>query len=241
MFQRDRQPERMDDPSLPESEHQRALAGLSRLNRVSGVSGVLYRRLRHYVGSGGETTRVLDVASGAGDIPIAWARRAKREGLGLHITTLDISEVAVQEQRKRARLAGVEIEALQYDCLKRPLPGGFDVITCSLFMHHLDDHTALKLLQSMQLATDRAIVICDLERSKTNLAVVEIASRLLTRSDVVHTDASLSVRNAYTCAEFKALAEQALLRPVRVERLFPCRFIVTVDESTVPVAVPAFA
>ncbi|MCG8652686.1 MAG: methyltransferase domain-containing protein [Pirellulales bacterium] len=241
MFPRNRQPEWMDDPGLPKEDHRRALLGLSRLNRFSGVAGAMYRRLRRYVAPGQNDLRVLDVASGAGDIPIAWARRAAQDGITMRITALDISDTAAEEQQRRAHLAGVEIESAVQDCLKQPLPAGHDVITCSLFMHHLDDRSTLMLLQAMQMAAERAMVICDLDRSRINLALVGVASRLLTRSPVVHTDALLSVRGAYTRQEFKALAEEALLRPVQIHRSFPCRFIVTVDEATAPVAVPSFA
>ena len=241
MFKRDRQPELMDDPNLPDQDHRHALEGLSRLNRLSLVAGAMYRRIRRFAQQNGRPLRVLDVASGAGDLPIQWARRAKRDRLAVDITTLDISEVAAAEQEVRAQRAGVEIRAAVRDCLREPLPSGFDVVTCSLFMHHLADADVVQLLRSMDAAAARAVVVCDLERSGTNLALVGVASRLVTRSPVVHTDAKLSVRAAFTRKEFRALAEQALMRPVVVERSFPCRFIAVVAESSIPVTVPAFA
>lgn len=241
MFPRDRQPERMDDPQLARAEHLHALEGLARLNRVSGISRSMYRRIRRYVPSGESSIRVLDVASGAGDIPIDCAKLAVREGLTLHTTMLDISEVAADQQQRAAQQAGVDAHSAVLDCLRQPLPSGFDVITCSLFMHHLDDHQVTHLLRSMQGAMPRAILISDLDRSRINLALVSIASRLVTRSSVVHTDAALSVRGAYTRSEFKRLAEQAFLRPIRVESTLPCRFFAAVDDQVVTVAAPAFA
>lgn len=232
----------MDDPGLPRSDHLRAMAGLSRLNRCTGIASVMYRHLRRQARAlRGRPLCVLDVASGAGDVPIAWARRAQRDGLNLQLTLLDVSATAVDEQQRRARAAGVNVLSLQHDCLKSPLPGGFDVVTCSLFMHHLDDHQAFCLLQSMQAATDDAILICDLERSAMNLALVRIASQLVTRSPIVHSDAVTSVRGAYTPAEFQSIAADALARPVRVKRVFPCRFLVTFEEEVVVDPVAAFA
>lgn len=231
----------MDDPQLPAEQHRQALAGLSRLNRFSGVAGSMYRRVRKYVPSGSDEIRVLDIASGSGDVPITWARWARQEGLQMQLTLLDVSEVAIEEQCRIAHSSGVEIKNAVHDCLSRPLPGGFDVITCSLFMHHLDNRQAVKLLQSMEMASQQAMVICDLDRSRVNLGLVAFASRLLSRSPVVHHDAICSVRGAYTRSEFQALAESALLRPVLVESAFPCRFITVVDEQTESIAVPAFA
>jgi SAM-dependent methyltransferase len=241
MLNRDRQPEILDDPNLPVSDQEQALAGLCRLNRFSGISGMMYRRIRRYVGGGEGTLRVLDIASGSGDIPLQCAAQARRDGLTFHTTMIDINEVAASRQRQLAESLRLPSESIVQDCLREPLPCGFDVITCSLFMHHLDDREAARLMQSMEAAKPRAILISDLMRSRFNLAVVGLASRLLSRSAVVHHDATASVRAAFTREEFQGLAEKALLRPVLVEALFPARFLVTIDDRTVPVMVPSFA
>ena len=242
MFQRDRQPEMMDDPKLPREEHLHALAGLRHLNVISGVSSATYGHLYRFARAHtGRTLNVLDVASGGGDIPIAWAKRARKDGWDLQLTLLDNRSLAVEQQQQSAEAAGVKLLSLQQDCLQRPLPSGFDVVTCTLFMHHLDDHQAFRLLQSMQQATENALLICDLDRSRFNLNLVSLAAHLVTRSKVVHNDAALSVRAAYTMKEFETLANSALARPLRVRRAFPCRFIATYDELAVSEVVPAFA
>lgn len=234
----------MDDPHLTKPERERALAGWARLNRISGVAGAMYRHLRRYALTSAGDNRpltILDVASGAGDIPLAWVRRAKREGLNMQLTLLDSNSVVLEVQQRRARRLGLEILSLQHDCLKTPLPSGFDVVTCSLFLHRLDEHQAFRLLQEMQAATENAMVICDLERSRTNLLVVQIASRLVTRSRIVHHDAARIVRSAYTMKEFEELAQNALARPIRVQRIFPCRMLAVCDEQTVRQPALAFA
>ena len=242
MLLRDRQPELMDDPDLPRDQHEHALSGLSRLNRFSGVSRATFAHVRRHAKKVGHRPfRILDVASGSGDVPLSWLESAKREGLNLELTMVDISPVAVEQQQSRANSLGLEAHSLQLDCLKSSLPGGFDMVTCSLFMHHLDDHEVFRLLQSMQIATDNAILICDLHRSRFNLALVSIAAQLLTRSHVVHTDSALSVRGAYTGSEFKQIAENALARPVKIRSSFPCRFIATFDEHVISEPIAAFA
>lgn len=241
-FPRFRTPERMDDPGLPEADHLQALKGLSRLNRMSGVSRVLFRRLRRYaVRFDDRPLRVLDVASGGGDLAVAWAGWAKASGLRFRVTTVDVSEVAIEETMRRARDHGVEVGGIRRDCLRDGLPLGFDVVTCSLFMHHLEDYQVIKLLQSMRASAEIAALVCDLERSRTNLCLVAAAAHVVSRSPVVHHDAAASVRGAYTRGEFAALAERALAHSVDVRPLFPCRFLASIDVVDVPIAVPAFA
>lgn len=241
-FPRSRIPERMDDPSLPEADHRRALVGLARLNRVSGVSRAIYRRLKKYAKrSTTRPLRVLDVACGSGDLPIDWAMRAARDGWPLQVTGVDVSEVAIEAMCRQACRLGVDVGAMRRDCLTAPLPPGFDIVTCSLFMHHLDDAAAVRLLQSMRAAAGQAVLVCDLERSRVNLALVSITARLLTRSDVVRHDAAASVRAAYTRDEFRELLQRATVEQARIESLFPCRFLVSIDELGIPVVAPAFA
>lgn len=232
----------MDDPSIPEAVHRQALAGLARLNALSGIASLLFGRLRRLQRRNPDRPlRVFDVASGAGDLPIKWLIAARKRRVPLQVTASDLSSQAIEYQQKSARQAGVELGEYQLDCLRDPIPGGFDVVICSLFMHHLEDHECSRLLQSMQMASEQTMLVCDLERSGFNLVSVGVASRLVTRSHVVHHDATASIRGAYTREEFKKLAEDSLALPVAVESLFPCRFLATVDYATVPELTPAFA
>lgn len=229
---RERVDEWMDDPALSPERHRHALSGLRRLNRISGVAGAMYRQLKRLAAATPDRPlRVLDVASGSGDLPIAWLQAARRAGLPIQVTALDISEVAMQTASESANAAGVQLGTVRRDCLRDGLPGGFDVVTCSLFMHHLDPPDVSRLIQEMWRASERAMVICDLERSRTNLALVAASAHMVTRSDVVHFDASASVRGAYTRPEFAKIVHSTLGFPVRVRRSFPCRFMVLIDQQ----------
>lgn len=228
-FQRDLQPERMDDPTLPAEEHISALVGLSRINRLTSVSRPLYRRLRRYAQAIQRPLRILDVATGSGDLPIDWAQRARADGLEMEITAIDISDVALDFGRQRAAEAGVQIHFECRDCLQSRLPSGFDIVTCNLFIHHLDRASIVRLLQAMRSAADHAVLVCDLERSRLNLAAVWIAAHAVTRSPVVHEDAMLSVRAALTRTEFRDFAAEALDQSVSVIGLPPCRYLAVID------------
>lgn len=229
---RQRVDEWMDDPALPPDRHRHALSGLRRLNQISGVSSALMRQLTRLAASASKhrPLKILDVASGSGDLPIAWLKAAKRKKIPMAVTALDISETAMQTASEAATRADVELGTICRDALHDGLPTGFDVVTCSLFMHHLDPPDVSKLIHEMWRASERAMVICDLERSRTNLALVAASARLVTRSDVVHFDASASVRGAYTRAEFSKLLQQALGFTVPVRRSFPCRFMAVIDQ-----------
>lgn len=218
---RERIPEMMDDPQLDAAEHRRALDGLARINRWSGSVGVLWSEVRRLARGLGRPLRLLDVATGSGDVPAGLLARAKRAGLSLEVSGCDISPIAL-EAAAAACPAG---HFFIHDVIREPLPPGFDVVSCSLFLHHLSAEDAITVLGRMKAATNRLVLVNDLARSRLNYLSVEVACRLLSRSPVVHFDGPASVRSAFTPAEALELAESAGLSGASVRRRIPCRFL----------------
>jgi 2-polyprenyl-3-methyl-5-hydroxy-6-metoxy-1,4-benzoquinol methylase len=215
----------MDDPAIDPGEHERALRGLARLNRLSGIDRTVWRELRRI--AGGRPLRVLDIAAGSGDLAISLARRAGRTDVPFEFSACDLSELAVERTRHRAADAGAEVGAFRLDALRDQLPEDHDVVMCHLFLHHLDGPDIADLLARMHAAARRAVLITDLERTRVAYALAFLASRLVTRSPVVRTDALLSVRAALTPGELRSLAHEAGFTSPRIRRVIPARMILT--------------
>ncbi len=223
---RRREPERMDDPGLDGPAHAHALRGLARINWWSRSAQLLWPAIRDLaLRNPAASLRVLDIACGGGDVPVALWRRARRQEIALEISGCDASPRAVALAADCATRQGAEISFFALDVLNDPLPAAFDVITCSLFLHHLDDVCSVALLRRMADAARRRILVNDLRRSRTGLALSHVAPRLLTRSRVVHVDAVRSAQAAYTCSEVADLAAAAGLRGARVRRRWPQRLL----------------
>ena len=96
LSQRNFQPEIMDEPGLDADQHKRALTGLRTIDFLSGSARLIWpaiSKLAREMGTG--SLRLLDVASGGGDVPIALWRKARRRGIRLTIVGCDVSPVAV--------------------------------------------------------------------------------------------------------------------------------------------------
>ena len=204
----------MDDPALDAAAHLAALRGLRRINRASKAGATLFGRLRAMVEG---PARVLDLASGGGDVTVDLARRARRSGLPLEIEGCDVSPRAVEFASRRG---GVRF--FVHD-VKDGLPKGYDIYVSSLFLHHLPEADAVTLLRRMGRA--KALLVLDLARGVPGLLLAAVVPRVLTRSRVVRGDAVRSARNAFTVREARALAASAGLNGATVTPRWPSRFL----------------
>ena len=226
LAQRDLQPELMDQPNLDPVEHALALRGLARVNWFSRSDAIFWPVLRAFsLEQKGTPLRVLDVACGGGDVTCALAKRARRAGLDVKIAGCDLSETALSIARKQAASSGEAIEFFQHDVLSEQLPARFDVVICSLFLHHLDEVEAVTVLRSMSQGSRRAVLVNDLVRSRCGYLLAMVGTRLLSRSRIVHIDGPLSVAGAFTPPEALQLCEQAELNGATFSRHWPQRFL----------------
>jgi hypothetical protein len=226
--QRQRRPEIMDQPGLERGRHLQALAGLARLNSWSGSVRILWPQIRRQLERGNaRPLRILDLASGAGDVPLGIWKRAARAGWTVTVEGWDISSIAVNHARQRAAGAGAPLQFHVADALSAPGDQSFDVVMCSLFLHHLDESQAADLLGRMVHLSKRLVLVNDLVRSVSGYLLAYAATRLLTASDIVHADGPQSVAGAFCLEEVEVLARRAGMTGARIERRWPCRFLLS--------------
>jgi 2-polyprenyl-3-methyl-5-hydroxy-6-metoxy-1,4-benzoquinol methylase len=221
----------MDRSGLDITKHRVALAGLGRLNLASGVCRQICKELVRYSRFRGVARlRVLDIASGGGDVPFGLWQLAKRQGLDLSILGLDVSAAACNFATEKCQAAGGAILFEQCDAVRDAIPRGFDVVTCSLFLHHLTYDQASDLLVKMATA-GRLLLANDLRRCATGYLLAQLAGRCLTRSPIVRYDAPQSVANAFTAMEMRELCLAAGLADAMVLNTWPYRMLVRWQES----------
>jgi 2-polyprenyl-3-methyl-5-hydroxy-6-metoxy-1,4-benzoquinol methylase len=224
---RRRQPELMDQPGLDPGQHVQALQGLERINRFSGSVRILWPAIRALLRQAGRPVRILDIASGAGDVPIGLWHKVSRAGLPLHIDGWDISPFAVAYACRRAAAAKADVQFVQADALSTPLGREYDAVISSLFLHHLGEDEAVALLRRMAEGARQLVLVNDLLRCRRGYWLACLGTRLLSGSPIVHVDGPLSVEAAFTRSEALALAKKAELVGATVTRRWPARFLVS--------------
>ena len=219
----------MDQPGLDAGEHANALRGLARINRLSRSDAILWPAIERLARASqqGRPIRVLDVASGGGDVPIALAKRALRASLAVEIEGCDVSLEAMRFARHQANENGLALRFFELDALKEPIPAGYDVITCSLFLHHLDEADAVSFLRKAAEATSRLLLVNDLKRGPVGYLLAWWGCHVLSRSPVVWHDGPVSVAGAFTLAEVRTIAASAGLTGVSLTSHWPRRFLLS--------------
>ena len=228
LAQRHRQPEWMDQPGIDPLAHSQALEGLRRINAFSGAVGSLFAPIRSLaLEQNDKPLRVLDLACGGGDNTTALAERARREGLAIQVDGCDISPQAVAIATRNAEERALGTRFFQADALHGRIPEDYDVILCSLFLHHLDEDQAVELLRRMAGASRCLVLVNDLIRSPLGYGLAWAGCRLLSRSPIVHFDGPVSVQGAFQLSEVRALATRAGLAGAGLRRSWPERYLLS--------------
>lgn len=223
-------PELMDAPDLDRERHVKALRGLARINVLSLAAPRIWRKLHTLSPHVDRPPRVLDVACGGGDVAIALKSRAEKAGLQVEVGGCDISPVALEWAAERAKNRGLEVEFFQQDAITEELPGGYDLVSSSLFLHHLSGPDSVAVLRNLVTA-GRVGLVQDLLRTRKGYFLAMSTARMVTRSLVVRTDGPRSVRAAYSLPEIEDLAREAGLVGARIERCWPERFSLFLQAS----------
>ena len=105
----------------------------------------------------------------------------------------------------------------------------FDVVTASLFFHHLSDDDCVRVLGSMYRVARRMIIVNDLHRHLLAYLSIVVLTRLFSRSVMVRNDGPLSVRRAFRMDELAGIARRAGI-DARVYRSFPYRLVLVAEK-----------
>lgn len=205
----------MDDPRLDGEAHRHALASLARANRLLGLDRSVGRAVERAAPG---AASVLDLGCGGG----ALLGTLADSGSCTRAFGIDRSEFAL-------KLAAAGVPAGSWivaDVRRLPLAAGsIDVVVCTLLLHHFDPDDVVAVLGEAARVARSAVVVSDLTRSRLALAATWLATRVLSRSWVFHTDGARSVRAAFTAAEMRTLARRADMHGAKVVSQFPFRML----------------
>ena len=217
--------ELLDLDEAPYQEVRDSLNDVATVNRY--LSG--YRVLLHHAGKFLKEHKlnrpfaVLDAATGSADQPVALVKLARKMGVPIQVTAIDINSKMLKMAKDEIRQYP-EIRLVQCDVLVLPFKDdGFDLAVNNLSLHHFSWDNAVAIIKSIYKSARLGILVNDLHRSRIAHAVIFLLTRIFTRNRLTRYDAPVSVMNAFTPSEFRELAVQAEIEPFEIHRHFPYR------------------
>ena len=199
--------ELLDDPRADDGDVVASLRDIARINRAFGGTAAAAARLDEYLGTvaPGARLSLLDVGTGAADIPRAVARRAARRGIRIEVLGLERHRAAAREA---AREGGVA--ALVADGGALPFRGrSVDLVLCAKLLHHLPGDAGRRLLTEMDRVARLAVVVADLQRSAVAAAGIWLASFPMRFHHTTRRDSVISVFRGFSPDELRTVCRQA--------------------------------
>jgi ubiquinone/menaquinone biosynthesis C-methylase UbiE len=222
--QRQRHAELMDAETVDPDQLRRSLRFLRRVNRLFGYTRASIRHLQRFsrTWEPGRIIKILDVATGSGDIPQAVANWARRRGFEVRIVALDRHSATLHEAKARNHERSIQL--IQADALQLPFDtGAFDYAMTSTFLHHLSDDQAVVALREMARVSRRGIIAADLLRSRRAYLWVRLFTSLA--NPVVRHDGPVSIKHAFSRGEILRMRDQAGLEFAHFYPHFGHRFV----------------
>jgi 2-polyprenyl-3-methyl-5-hydroxy-6-metoxy-1,4-benzoquinol methylase len=197
----------MDLPQPVSAELERDLENLRQLNRYFGSYAVILRFIRRWI-KAGDQMRIVDLATGSGDIPRLIADLARRVGAKIQIDALDQQAATIEIARKLS--AGYpEISFVQANILEWSPPEHYDIVLNSLALHHFSEDDAVRLLRQCRELSRKFVLVSDLRRGLLASVGVYLLTALIFREPMTREDGRMSAARAFSFAEMGELARKA--------------------------------
>ncbi len=199
--------EMMDRPQPVSDELERDLERLRQLNRWFGSYRLVSTFIRQWI-TRGVQMRVVDLATGSGDIPRLLVDHAREVDARIEIDAVD-RQAATLEIARRLSTGYPEISYHEANILEWDSAQRYDIALCSLVLHHFSDDDAAKLLRRCRELSKRFVLVSDLRRGFLLQAGVYLLTAAIFREPMTRFDARLSAQRAFSFGEMRDLAIQA--------------------------------
>ena len=174
-----------------------------------------------------DPVHIVDVGSGGGDLLRQISGWARRRGIAVQLTGIDLNpyaaRAAAESTPKELRIAWVTGDALAYQP-EKPV----DIVVSSLMAHHLEDEEIIALLRWMEATAQTGWFINDLERSEWSCRMFGWVGRMVEWHRFVRHDGPVSFRRAFREEDWARLlgAAEVPRKAVMVEHWRPGRLCV---------------
>jgi 2-polyprenyl-3-methyl-5-hydroxy-6-metoxy-1,4-benzoquinol methylase len=200
-------PELMDRPQPLSQELERDLENLRGLNRWFGSHALILRFVRRWI-KRGDRMRIVDLATASGDIPRLIVDHARHVGAKIDIVAVEQNAATVEIARKLSA-EYPEITFVGADMLEWQPREAFDLVLCSLVLHHFSEDDAVRVLRRCRELSRKFVLVSDLRRGLLASVGVYLLTAIIFRDPMTKYDGRLSAARAFSFDEMRELARRA--------------------------------
>ena len=197
----------MDRPQPVSAALERDLKNLRDLNRWFGSHRLVLHFARRWI-KRGDHVRIVDLATGSGDIPRLIVDRGRKIGAKVKIDALD-RQSATLEIAQKLSADYPEISYFEANILEWQPSDRYDIVLCSLVLHHFSDEDAVSVLRRCRELSQKFVLVSDLRRGFLAAAGVYLLTALIFREPMTKYDGRLSAARAFSFSELDELARRA--------------------------------
>ncbi|AWA30619.1 methyltransferase [Flavobacterium magnum] len=198
----------MDDFSLEGETLRDALDKIEGINHWLGGNKVVLEGIRNLIGNpkSTQTITVCDVGCGNGAMLRCIADYALVNNLRMELTGIDANLFTVDHARKLSH----HYPNIVYKCedVFQKDFGEYDVIVCTLTMHHFKDDQVVSLMQRFYANSRIGIVINDLHRSALAYRLFQVVCFVFRLNKMSKDDGLVSILRGFKKTELMAFSEK---------------------------------
>jgi len=206
---RSHEEEIMDDLSDNSPALYQALRELDIINHWLGGNAITLNAVkRTLLSQTKEEWVIADLGCGSGEILLKIAKWCRNQNIKVQLQGFDANPNVIAYAKKHCK-AYPEISFQTENIFSEEFKGRkFDVITCTLFLHHFPQDELIGLLQQFHEQSGK-VIINDLHRHPFAYYSIKWITYFFSKSSMVQNDACLSVWRAFKRSEWKEMLKKA--------------------------------
>lgn len=200
----------MDDLDCDGEVVEQTLRELEFINSTLGGNDISIGGLNSLLGKrNGQVFKVADLGCGGGDMLQLFKKWADTNNKHLELCGIDANSFIIDYAREN--LKGIQNVSFKTENVfnKSFTVQKFDIIHCSLFLHHFTEEELVHLFTKFKDQVRIGFIINDLHRHWLAYYSIKVLTQLFSKSSMVKYDAPLSVRRAFRKKELQDILRKA--------------------------------
>ncbi|MGE8427026.1 MAG: methyltransferase domain-containing protein [Sphingobacterium sp.] len=220
------QNEIMDDFRLEGDELRVTLDRIAKINRFLGGNSITLNGVKKLLSTSykNETITIVDIGCGNGDMLRMLSDYGNRHHIKLSLLGIDANPYTTNCARDLSKdytnitYLCADIFEANFEDVK------YDIVLCTLTIHHFDDEAILRLLDSLVNVSKLGVVINDLQRSKMAYRLFQTIAVVFRLNRMTKVDGLVSILRGFKKVELVQFAKRLQLEHYTIQWKWAFRY-----------------